>query len=231
MPRTAQGWIQLVTFGYTSLEKTPYIGKLSNTFAWYKLLARHNEEDMAAVEKINGRQLTNRQKTFARHIVEGIYSNAECARKAGYSTDVASKQASVLLNGRDYPHVLEYVQELRTERERRYGVTTIGQLERLHQLSLGAEDAGQFSAAINAEKIRAALGGLTVDRREQINSIDQMSRDEITSRLAALQKQYPQAFVIDGTAKDITPDEQGTGGELLAIDQVEPAQELLRDED
>ena len=183
------------------------------------------------IEKEYGRQLTNRQKTFARHIVEGIYSNSECARKAGYSSNCLHNQASKLLNGREYPHVLEYITELREERERRYGVTTIGQLERLHRLSLGAEDAGQFSAAINAEKIRSALGGLTVDRRENINTIDQMSRDEITARLAALQKQYPQAFVIDGTAKDITPDEQGAGGELLAIDQEEPTQEVLRNED
>ena len=182
------------------------------------------------IEEEHGRKLTNRQMTFAQKIVEGIYSNAECARKAGYSHDVAYNTASKLLNGRDYPHVLEYITELRQERERRYGVTTIGQLERLHQLSLGAEDAGQFSAAINAEKIRSALGGLTIDRRETINTIDQLSRDEITTRLAALQKQYPQAFQIEGTYKDVT-NEQGTGGELLDAIEAEPAEEVLRNAD
>jgi len=182
------------------------------------------------IEEEHGRKLTNRQMTFAQKIVEGIYSNAECARKAGYSHDVAYNTASKLLNGRDYPHVLEYITELRQERERRYGVTTIGQLERLHQLSLGAEDAGQFSAAINAEKIRSALGGLTIDRRETINTIDQLSRDEITTRLAALQKQYPQAFQIEGTYKDVT-NEQGTGGELLDAIEAEPAEEVLRNKD
>jgi hypothetical protein len=182
------------------------------------------------IEEEHGRKLTNRQMTFAQKIVEGIYSNAECARKAGYSPDVAYNTASKLLNGRDYPHVLEYITELRQERERRYGVTTIGQLERLHQLSLGAEDAGQFSAAINAEKIRSALGGLTIDRRETINTIDQLSRDEITTRLAALQKQYPQAFQIEGTYKDVT-NEQGTGGKLLDAIEAEPAEEVLRHED
>ena len=182
------------------------------------------------IEEEHGRKLTNRQMTFAQKIVEGIYSNAECARKAGYSHDVAYNTASKLLNGRDYPHVLEYITELRQERERRYGVTTIGQLERLHQLSLGAEDAGQFSAAINAEKIRSALGGLTIDRRETINTIDQLSRDEITTRLAALQKQYPQAFQIEGTYKDVT-NEQGTGGKLLDAIEAEPAEEVLRNAD
>ena len=154
------------------------------------------------IEEEHGRKLTTRQITFAKLVVEGIYSNTECVRRAGYSPDVASVYASKLLNGRDYPHVLQYVEELREERERRYGVTLIGQLERLHQLSRGAEDAGQFSAAINAEKIRSALGGLTIDRRETINTLDQMSRDEITARLAQLQKQYPQAFQINSPVED-----------------------------
>ena len=170
------------------------------------------------LEKRHGRQLTNRQMTFARKIVEGIYSNSECARLAGYSSELAGKQASVLLNGRDYPHVLEYIKELREERERRYGVTTIGQLERLHNLSLGAEEAGHFSAAINAEKIRSALGGLTIDRRENINTMDQLSRDEIVARLADMRKKYPQAFDLEGDYKDVT-DEQGTRVELLECDK------------
>jgi len=162
--------------------------------------------------------LTNRQMTFAKFYVDGIYSNAECARKAGYSEKVAKTTASKLLNGRDYPYVLEYVKELRDERQRRYGVTTIGQLERLSVLSAGAEDQGQFSAAINAEKIRSALGGLTIDRRENINTLDQLSRDDIVARLSDLQKKYPQAFVIDGNYKDVT--DNGKRSEaLLAKDK------------
>jgi hypothetical protein len=43
------------------------------------------------------------------------------------------------LNGQDFPHVVERITELREERQRRYGVTTIGQLERLAKLSKGAE--------------------------------------------------------------------------------------------
>ena len=145
----------------------------------------------------------------------------------------SNNQASKLLNGREYPHVLEYIQDLRDERERRYGVTTIGQLERLHQLSSGAEEAGQFSAAINAEKIRAALGGLTVDRREQVNTIDQLSRDEIVGRLADLQKKYPQVFEIEGTYKDVTgaKNNERTRGELLEHDTKKPTEEVLRNED
>ena len=93
--------------------------------------------------------------------------------------------------------VAEYISELREERQRKYGVDLIGQLKRLYELSAGAEEAGQYSAAINAEKIRSALGGLTIDRREQqhIHQLDNMSKQDIVARLAELRKSYPHAFI------------------------------------
>jgi maltooligosyltrehalose synthase len=106
-------------------------------------------------------------------------------------------------------------------------VTVIGQLKRLQELSMGAEDAGQFSAAINAEKIRSALGGLTVDRREQIHHLDDLSREEITARLAQLRKEYPQAF-IEGEYTEV---KNGGREELLEYSQEESAEGLLLDKD
>ena len=179
------------------------------------------------IEEEHGRKLTNRQMNFARYYVEGIYSNAECARKAGYANESASVQASKFLNGRDFPQVLEYVKELREERERKYGVTLIGQMKRLDELSRGAEDAGQFSAAINAEKIRSALGGLTIDRREVTNKLDDMSREEIVARLATLRKQYPTAF-IEGEFEEIK-DGTRSGSKLLEFTQEEHSEEVSRD--
>lgn len=161
-------------------------------------------------------RLTNRQETFCKLIVEGVYSNAECARRAGFAAETAGVYAAKLLNGKDYPIVVERITELREERQRRYGVTAIGQLERLAKLSEGAEKAGQFSAAIVAEKLRSALGGLTIDRRETINTLDQLSRDEITARLASLQQKYPQAFQIEAAPmRDITPAGRKDESELI----------------
>jgi DNA-binding CsgD family transcriptional regulator len=177
-------------------------------------------------------KMTSRQETFCKLITEGIYSNAECARRAGFAAATSHVYAAKMLNGEDFPHVLERIQELREERERKYGVSTIGQLKRLHDLSRGAEEAGQYSSAINAEKIRSALGGLTIDRRENINTMDQMSRDEITARLAALQQQYPQAFQVEGAPmKDVTPNEQGTRGEILEYIEEQHATKRVRPED
>jgi DNA-binding CsgD family transcriptional regulator len=177
-------------------------------------------------------KMTSRQETFCKLITEGIYSNAECARRAGFAAATSHVYAAKMLNGEDFPHVLERIQEMREERERKYGVSTIGQLKRLHDLSRGAEEAGQYSSAINAEKIRSALGGLTIDRRENINTMDQMSRDEITARLAALQQQYPQAFQVEGAPmKDVTPNEQGTRGEILEYIEEQHATKRVRPED
>ena len=98
----------------------------------------------------------------------------------------------------------------------------------MHDLSSGAEEAGQFSAAINAEKIRSALGGLTVDRREQIHQLDDLSREEISARLAQLRQQYPQAF-IEGEYTEVK--DADTGGELLEYVEEKPANELSHNAD
>tara|TARA_R100000152_G_C6755357_1_gene179072 strand:+ start:562 stop:1110 length:549 start_codon:yes stop_codon:yes gene_type:complete len=169
-----------------------------------KNTVRHQKIAKEVETKLN-RKLTNRQREFAKYYVEGIYSNAECSRKAGFSPKVANTIASHLLSGKKYPQVLEYIKELRQEQERKYGVTMLGQLKRLSELSKGAEDIGQFSASINAEKIRCALGGLTIDRRETVHSLDDMTREDIISRLTQLQKQYPQAF-IEGEFEEVQDD-------------------------
>ena len=165
------------------------------------------QKTIVKIEKNHNRLLTNRQKTFAELYVEGIYTNKECAIRSGYNQSCAKTHASRMLNAKEYPHVVEYIEELRQLRERKYGVTLMGQLKRFHDLSHGAESKAQYSSAVNAEKIRSALGGLTTDRRENIHSLDNLSRDEIVSRLADLQKQYPQVF-IEGDFKKVTDDDR-----------------------
>ena len=56
-------------------------------------MTRLSKTKTKKIEDAHDRQLTDRQKTFAKFIVEGIYSNTECARKSGYSPNVAKKQA------------------------------------------------------------------------------------------------------------------------------------------
>ncbi len=113
-----------------------------------------------------------------------------------------------LLNGRDFPLVTEHLKELREIREKKYGVTLMGQLKILADLSKGAEEEGQFSSAINAEKIRSALGGLSTDNRQNtvVHQLDKLSRDEIIARLSEIRKEHPSAF-IDGDYKVVGSNE------------------------
>ena len=163
------------------------------------------------IEETYGRKLTNRQKEFAAHYVDGTHSNAECARLAGYSDKdgKARNRAYALLNAEDFPHLAAYIKELREDREKKYGVTLMGQLKRFRDLSLNAEEKDQFSAAVNAEKIRSSLGGLTIDRREtnHYHAIENMSRDEIEKRLEELRTNHPTAF--DGEYEVINESEAG----------------------
>jgi hypothetical protein len=179
----------------------------------------------AQIEESHGRKLTNRQKEFARHYVDGTRSNAACARLAGYAEGASRIQAHKLLDPTLFPHVAELISELREDRERRYGVTLLGQIKRLRELSEGAEGSEQFSAAINAEKTISSLGGLTVDRREtnHFHAIENMSREEIEGRLVELRKMHPSAFieaqfeVLDDTKAGDTPVEKAKGQDTPAL--------------
>lgn len=185
--------------------------------------AENSTNPLEKAEKEERGWLTNRQREFAKLIVDGIYSNAECARRAGYSKSNAVVYAYKLLNGKDFPLVPQYIAELREERERKYGVTLIGQLKRLSELSASAEEGGQFSAAINAEKIRSSLGGLTVDRRENqhVHKYDEMTRDQIIAELGKLRNEHPAAF-IEGDFEEI--DDGDTGAQPVAQIEGEAAE-------
>lgn len=189
------------------------------------------EQKVTEIEGTHNRKLTNRQKEFARHYVDGTHSNAQCARLAGYSdiNGISRIQAHTLLDENRFPHVAEYIKELREEREKQYGVTLLGQLKRFKELSMSAEENGQYSASINAERIRSALGGLTIDRREtnHYHAIENMSRDEIETRLKELREQHPQMFVdaeyevVNGgeTRKSIVDKSEGKDTQTLVQDK------------
>ena len=137
-------------------------------------------------------------KTRAERVSEKLAESSEEDELAGYSDKdgKARNRAYALLNEKEFPHLAEYIKDLREEREKKYGVTLMGQLKRFRELSIKAEEETQFSAAVNAEKIRSSLGGLTIDRREtnHYHAIENMSREEIEKRLSELRNNHPNAF-------------------------------------
>lgn len=179
-------------------------------------------------EKRTNRNLTVQQKKFAELYVENCHSQSTCARLAGYRSN--GSIATSLLDPLENPQIAEYIGILQDDRQKMYGVTLDKQLKRLHDLSRGAEGALQYSAAINAEKVRSSLGGLTVDRRE-VSVVENMSKSEIVERLAYLQSKYPQLLTaVNGVDYKEVFDGEGSGIKPVARPQAVIEAEISKSE-
>ena len=120
---------------------------------------------------------------------QGVLSAKDCCLKSGYTPKGLSAQEAIddLLQSEGGKKVGRL---LRQEYHRRYDATLEGQMVRLRELSLGAEKTGKYSAAISAEKLRAAMAGLTTDRRANVN--EDVPREKLLAKLKQLSDASPQ---------------------------------------
>ena len=79
----------------------------------------------APVNPVVSRPLTPRQKKFAEEIVLGRCSNTEAARRAGYAESSAGVRACELLDIGKFPHVANYINELRLDLSKKYEITSL----------------------------------------------------------------------------------------------------------
>ena len=154
----------------------------------------------------NVRKLTTKQHKFAVLLVtKGDRMSAkECAIEAGFSEKSAQQAAANLTNPKMFPLVVNEIERLRREWEQKYNVTYGRHIRRLDYLSRGAEEAGNWAAAVAAEKSRGQAAGLYIDRKEILTgSIDQLSKAEVEEKLKEIEKQ----FSINTDVIDITPED------------------------
>ena len=154
----------------------------------------------------NVRKLTTKQHKFAVLLVtKGDRMSAkECAIEAGFSEKSAQQAAANLTNPKMFPLVVSEIERLRREWEQKYNVTYGRHIRRLDDLSRGAEEAGNWAAAVAAEKSRGQAAGLYIDRKEILTgSIDQLSKAEVEEKLKEIEKQ----FSINTDVIDITPED------------------------
>jgi len=159
------------------------------------------------INPIIDRPLTGRQKKFAEEIVLGRCSNTEAARRAGYAESSAKVRASELLDVAKFPHVANYINDLRRELNQKYEVTYESHIRDLGDLRDKAAANNQFSAAITAEKHRGQVGGLYIDRKEVLHAhINAMSKDDLINRLKELDKESGGALrqVVEGEYTDVS---------------------------
>ena len=135
----------------------------------------------------------------------------QCAIEAGYSENRAKQEASEL---RKHPGCMEYIRELRNQDEKKYEVNLHIHLKRLDQLSRGAEEKGNWNAAVTAEKSRGQVAGLYIDRKEIMHgSIDQLNREEVDKLLSDMDKRLS----VEGSFEEI--DDDKTREQILEKDQ------------
>jgi hypothetical protein len=145
--------------------------------------------NMAKKYPIRADGLTDKQQIFVKIFTEneGRLTPTECARQAGYSEASANVTASVLLNGKRYPKVVEAIIKRRAEIEKTHEVKLnkhVQELARLREKSLSEKS---YSAAVNAERLRGQAAGLYIDRKEiRTGSIDSMSREDVLKQLKEL---------------------------------------------
>jgi len=146
--------------------------------------------------------LTEKQEKFCRIYATEDVTRTEAARMAGFGEGTAAWAASRFLNGRDYPHVLARVAEIKEELAKKYEVSFDGHVRQLAKIRDMALERGNFTAAVAAEKSRGQVAGLYVSRSEiLVGKIDQMSREEVLAEIAKLQTQFP--VLLESTAPTI----------------------------
>jgi len=154
------------------------------------------------------KQITPKQEEFCRIYACEDVTQTEAATKAGYSPASAHAIASQLLNGRDYPHVIERIKEIKSEVSRKYEVTFESHVKKLAQLRDAALQNDNYAAAVSAEKYRGQAAGLYIDRKEILHGkIDQMSREEVMVEIEKLQQEFTGlAAVKEGNIIDVEPE-------------------------
>ena len=139
------------------------------------------------------KKLTEMQIKFAHELVtnEGRMNGTEAAVAAGYSQDRASVTASELQNPKIYPLVVQYIGQLRTENQKKYGVTFESHITELGKIKNEALKNKAWSAAVNAEVARGKVAGLYIEQKIiRTGKLDDLSEEELDKRIAEVLDQY-----------------------------------------
>lgn len=132
--------------------------------------------------------VTALQEVFAQAVASGM--NQSDAYRAAYNVRPSTKPETVNQSASRImsdPNVAARVAELRKPVVEAAQITLASHLERLRNLSETAEEAGQMSAAINAEIARGKASGLYVDKVEHSGNIGgELTDAQLDARIAAL---------------------------------------------
>jgi phage terminase small subunit len=168
-------------------------------------------------KKVRKKALSKQEWTFVKEYVtgDGEVTLKEAARRAGYPERTLEWHARKLTDPHKSPHIVQAIQELRTELAVKHGTSFERHMKDMQRIRDMALAAGAYSAAVAAEYRRGqALGTIYVERKEiRVGTIDSMSKEEVMKKLEEISKLY------GGSRPAIVSDQ----GEVLDVEPVAPS--------
>jgi len=182
------------------------------------------------INQTNEATLSDLEKKFCEGIAAGK-GKREAAIEAGYSPTSAHVQAARNLKK---DKIIQYIDRLRTDVRRLTNESVSKEVERLDLLIKDALKDSQYSAAVNAIRLKAQLLGFLVEKKEiKTNSLDAMNEEELTQYLTQIRVDHglliddAGGLIIGDQVDDVDPqqqtaaslsDPQGSGAEVNSVD-------------
>ncbi len=162
--------------------------------------------------------LTEKQEKFCRIYASEDVTRTEAARLAGYTEATAIVAGSKFLNGRDYPHIVARIAEIKEELAKKYEVTFDSHVRQLARIRDAAMESKSYTSAVAAEKARGQAAGLYISRSEiLVGKIDQMSKEEVLAEIARLQAEFPALAQSTGPTIDMVKTMRSETGEEVPV--------------
>ncbi len=163
------------------------------------------------INQTNEATLSDLEKKFCEGIAAGK-GKREAAIEAGYSPTSAHVQAARNLKK---DKIIQYIDRLRTDVRRLTNESVSKEVERLDLLIKDALKDSQYSAAVNAIRLKSQLLGFLVEKKEiKTNSLDAMNEEELTQYLTQIRVDHglliddAGAMMLDDKVDDIEPQQQ-----------------------
>ena len=139
------------------------------------------------IHQTNEATLSSMEKKFCEGIAQGKGKRTS-AVDAGYSETSAHVQAARNLKK---DKIIQYIDRLRVDARRLTGESVSQEVEKLDVVYKDACAKKQYSAAVNAIRLKSQLLGFLVEKKEvQHSTLDAMNDDEMATYLDKIEKDH-----------------------------------------
>ena len=139
------------------------------------------------IHQTNEATLSSMEKKFCEGIAQGK-GKKQAAVDAGYSETSAHVQAARNLKK---DKIIQYIDRLRVDARRLTSESVSKEVEKLDIVYKDACAKKQYSAAVNAIRLKSQLLGFLVEKKEvQHSTLDAMNDDDLTTYLDKIEKEH-----------------------------------------